>query len=75
MFNMMEILISGYLAFSNVMCIPFDLPIIKKTITALVPYTKVSELFLSQLNSNKLMNYSNYFLTSNPKAYSIDIKV
>jgi hypothetical protein len=74
-FNLMEPLISGYLAYCSLAAIPFDVAIIKKIIASFVPYFKVSESFLGILNTNKLMSFSNYFIESAPQSYSVDIKL
>jgi len=72
-FNLVEPLIAGYLTYCGLTAIPFTISLIRKITALLVPYFKVSERFLGLLNSNKLTNFSNYFIELTPKSYSADM--
>ena len=61
-FNLMEPMTAGYLTYCSLTATPFDVILIRKITTSFAPYFKVSERFISLLNSNKLTNFSNYFL-------------
>jgi hypothetical protein len=74
-FNLMEPLIAGYLTHCGLTSNPFDLALVRKITTSFVPYFKVSEKFIGLLNSNKLTNFSNYFIELTSKSYSLDIRV
>lgn len=73
-FNLMQVLICGYLNYYSMMEAPINPQTIKAVIEGLAPYHIVSEEFLALLNKSSLSNFSRYFIESNIKLYSRPIR-